>query len=300
MRKSLGAALAGEAKRKGVAAQVIRKQYIFTIFLSRIFQDQQAPWVLLGGNALLIRTGGGRFTQDVDLARQSPWPSIQDVLTELRSLSSRPHHCDPFQFELYSITPRRDLDPNGYGAATAKVKATALLGGQNFEAFSIDLTIRRLLDAPVDQVQLKPIIDHETLKDLPSVPTTPIENHLADKICALYEMHGQDGRGPPTRYRDLADIVRIVEGVPFDAARLAIILERESGRRRLELPHSLKPPGPDWTTNFPAAAANFAEYPPELFDLDAALEFAGNCLDGVLHGTRSSGSWDPAQRTWHE
>lgn len=70
LRQSLGAKLAKEATRRGVAADPVRKQYIFTIFLGRIFQNPEAPWVLLGGNALLIRTGGGRFTQDVDLARE--------------------------------------------------------------------------------------------------------------------------------------------------------------------------------------------------------------------------------------
>lgn len=103
--------MASEAKSRGVAADPIRKQYIFTIFLSRIFQDSDAPWVLLGGNALLIRTGGGRFTQDVDLARETPWTSTDDALSELRQLSSRPYHADPFEFELYSMTIQREADP---------------------------------------------------------------------------------------------------------------------------------------------------------------------------------------------
>lgn len=91
LRQSLGTKLANEARSRGVAADPIRKQYIFTIFLSRIFQDPHAPWVLLGGNALLIRTGGGRFTQDVDLAREAPWTSPDDALSELRrNVGSRP------------------------------------------------------------------------------------------------------------------------------------------------------------------------------------------------------------------
>lgn len=49
LRQSLGAKLAKEATRRGVAADPVRKQYIFTIFLSRIFQNHDAPWVLLGG-----------------------------------------------------------------------------------------------------------------------------------------------------------------------------------------------------------------------------------------------------------
>lgn len=299
LRRSLGTKLANEAKSRGVAADPIRKQYIFTIFLSRIFQNHNAPWVLLGGNALLIRTGSGRFTQDVDLARETPWTSPEDAPSELRQLSSRPHHDDPFEFDLYSVTTHREADPYGYCAETAKVRARALLGGREFETFSIDLTTRRHLDTPVDQVPLKPIIDHETLRDLPSVPTTPIESHLADKLCALYERYGQNGEKASTRYRDLADIVRIVAAMPIDAARLTTVLQREAGRRQLALPTTLRAPSEDWVVGFPRSAAGFAEYSRKYWDLNAALAFCSTCLDQILNGERTNGTWDPDRRSWH-
>ncbi|MFC0627565.1 nucleotidyl transferase AbiEii/AbiGii toxin family protein [Kribbella deserti] len=284
--------------RRSAAADPVRKQYIFTIFLSRIFQHHDAPWVLLGGNALLIRTGGGRFTQDVDLARESAWASREDALAELRRLSSRPHHRDPFEFDLHSVVAHQEADPYGYAAETAKVKARALLGGRDFETFSIDLTTRRHLDAPVDHVPLKPIIDHETLRDLPTVPTTPIENHLADKLCALYERHGPADEKVSTRYRDLADIVRIVAEVPFDAARLVTVLQREAGRRRMALPSELQAPSDGWRVEFPRAAAGFAEYSRDYWDLNAALAFCSTCLGDVLSGSRTSGTWDPDRHSW--
>jgi hypothetical protein len=298
LRQSLGTKLANEARSRGVAADPIRKQYIFTIFLSRIFQNLDAPWVLLGGNALLIRTGGGRFTQDVDLAREEPWTSPEDALSELRQLSSRPHHGDPFEFELYAVTTHREADPYGYGIETAKVKARARLGGQEFESFSIDLSTRRHLDAAVDQVPLTPIIEHETLRDLPSIPTIPIENHLADKICALYELHGDDRAEASTRYRDLADVVRIVAAIPFDAGRLSTVLRREAGRRQMELPDSLRAPSEAWVVGFPRSAAGFAQYPREYWDLNAALAFCDNCLDEILSGRRTNGTWNPDERSW--
>jgi hypothetical protein len=297
LRASLGTKLANEAKNRGVAADPIRKQYIFTIFLSRIFQDHAAPWVLLGGNALLIRLGGGRFTQDVDLTRETPWTSPEEVLAELRQFAGRPHHGDPFEFELISVTVQREADPYGYGAETAKVKARALLGGQIFESFSVDLTTRRHLDAPIDHVPLKPVISHPTLQGLPSVPTTPIEHHLADKICALYERHGQTAAAS-NRYRDLADIVRIVAAIPFDAARLTKILQREADRRRMTLPDEIQAPSDSWVAGFPRAAAGFAEYPQKYWDLKAALAFCGTCLDDILTGRRTDGTWDPDRISW--
>ncbi|GAB3935777.1 hypothetical protein GCM10029976_046530 [Kribbella albertanoniae] len=298
LRASLGAKLANEARRRGVTADVVRKQYIFTIFLSRIFQDDAAPWVLLGGNALLIRIGGGRFTQDVDLARETPWTSLDDAVAELRLLSSRPHRDDPFEFDLHSAEIHAEADPYGYGAETAKVKARALLAGREFEPFSIDLTTRRHVDGAVDAVALKPIIEHETLEELPAVPTTPIENHLADKICALYEQHGAGGAKASTRHRDLADIVRIVAAISFDAARLTLVLEQETGRRRMRLPLMFEAPSAEWVTGFPRAAAGYAEYPREFWDLTAALEFCGKCLNEVLDGRRTGGRWDPDGSSW--
>ncbi|MDX3004066.1 nucleotidyl transferase AbiEii/AbiGii toxin family protein [Kribbella solani] len=298
LRRSLGTKLANEAKSRGVAADPVRKQYIFAIFLSRIFQDRDVPWVLLGGNALLIRIGGGRFTQDVDLARETPWASSAAALSELRQLSARPYRDDPFEFELYSLASHREADPYGYGAETAKVKARALLGGLEFESFSIDLTTRRHCDAPIDQVALKPVIDHETLQDLPPIPTTPIEHHLADKVCALYERHGRRGDEASTRYRDLADIVRIIAAIPFDAGRLVTVLRREAGRRRMELPTAFRAPSGQWRLGFPRAAAEFAQYPRQYWDLAAALSFCDDCLGDLLKGDRTTGSWDPEGSSW--
>ncbi|MGO2748349.1 nucleotidyl transferase AbiEii/AbiGii toxin family protein, partial [Microbacterium sp.] len=166
--------------------------------------------MLLGGNALLIRTGSGRFTRDVDLAREEGWESPAAVVDELRKLLAVGKGKSDFAFILKSITPHAAPDDDGYGALTAKLQAEATLGGATFEKFSIDLTTRRHADAPVDQVALKRIINDESLNGLPKVPTIPVENHLADKVCALYEKHGVSGKGTSTRYRDLADIVRII------------------------------------------------------------------------------------------
>lgn len=142
------------------------------------------------------------------------------------------------------------------------------------------------------------MIDHETLQNLPSVPTTPIEHHLADKICALYERHGRNGETASTRCRDLADVVRIVAAIPFDAARLTTVLQREADRRRMMVPTKIRAPSEDWTAGFTRAAADFAEYPREYWDLKAALEFCGACLDEVLGSHRTSGAWNPGRRSW--
>lgn len=56
-RASLNARLRNVAKARGVSPVFVRKQYVFTKFLNRVFTQAAEGWVLLGGNALLIRTG---------------------------------------------------------------------------------------------------------------------------------------------------------------------------------------------------------------------------------------------------
>lgn len=295
LNRSLSAKLSNEARKRGVTADVIRKQYIFTLFLCRLFDaDPQPPWMLLGGNALLIRTGGGRFTRDIDLARDSAWGSPEEVREELQELVDVGDR-DPFVFEVVSVTPHAEPDLYGYGGKTAKAKVVTRLGTEQFESFTVDLTLRRHMDTPVDRVPLRAVIDHVTLEELPTVPTAPLENHLADKVCAMYEPHGDQAS---TRYRDLADIVRILSAGPIDASRLQEVLGREAARRKMSLPDAMRAPSEEWKTAFPTQARTFAEYPSELYSLDASLDATRPCLDVVLSGERTSGTWNNQTRSW--
>lgn len=294
-RRSLNDRLRNEAARRGVSETFVRKQYIFAIFFGRIFRDTDHGWLLLGGNALLIRTGGGRFTQDIDLARDSDWGNIEDLETELRQLAGRKVD-DGFRFEVTSVTDRRQPDQYGYGSRTAKASVVSYLGTKVFESFSIDISVRRHVSGPVDHLQPQPVIADPALHDLPLVATTPVENHLADKISALYEPHHS---GVSTRYRDLADIVRIIRDLEFSAARLYELLEHEAQRRQIRRPERLVSPGPSWDDEYPKAAKDFAEFPAEFHALSSSLSYAGHALNEVLARERATGTWDPTRQEWN-
>ena len=57
LRKSINARIRSEAKRRGVLPEGICKQYVFSLFFKRLFAHDVDHWMLLGGNALLIRIG---------------------------------------------------------------------------------------------------------------------------------------------------------------------------------------------------------------------------------------------------
>lgn len=294
LRASLNSLLKNEARRRGVTVELVRKQYIFTVFFRRVFAREQTGWMLLGGNALLIRTGGGRFTRDIDLARASGWESPEALLTELRDLVAD-EPTDGFRFEVTGVLGHDRTDAYGYGTATSKVGVRSFLGAVPFEPFSIDISVRRHVEGPVDRIAPMQVIDHPSLIDLPLIPTVPVENHLADKICAMYEPHET---GVSTRYRDLADIVRIIKDLRFNAGQLDKLLEHESQRRRIQRPGALTSPGSQWSTGYESAARGFAEFPVELQSLDASLAYASGCLTDVLARHRRTGTWDPEAQAW--
>jgi len=64
------------------------------------------------------------------------------------------------------------------------------------------------------------------------------------------------------------------------------------------LPSAMRAPGSRWPTEYPKAASGFAEFPAEFHSLEASLRRAGACLDVVLAGERTSGTWVPEKQAW--
>lgn len=295
LRRSLLDRLAATARQRGVAPAQIRKQYIFALLFRRMFSEDTGQWMVLGGNALLLRTGGGRFTDDIDLSRADDWADEGTLLAELREIGAR-DAGDGFRFEFTHADLRDHSDQYGYGTRSVRIHARSLLANQEFEPFTIDITLRRHVAGPVDHFTPTPVIDHKSLHDLPQIPVVPIENHLADKVCGMYELH--QGGKPSTRYRDLADIVRIIGDLEISASRLTEMLTHEQRRRTLTLPTAMTSPHATWAERYTEAAERFAEFPAEFHALDASLRRGGRCLDPVLSGARTHGTWNPTAQAW--
>ncbi len=299
-RRTRDAKIRNEAKRRGTTPELVRKQVAFALFFQRIFAQENSRWTLLGGNALLIRTGYGRFTQDVDLSHDEQWDDLSKVQEELEALLKQGDRPDDFSFTITKAVAHAEPDHYGYGAKTAKIHVRVDFGGKTFDTFTIDITSRKHITSAMDRIPLRPVLDDEALTDLPIIPTVPAENHIADKICALYEKHQGGKQRPSTRYRDLADLVRFVRDVPLDAHRLSIVLGHEQQRRKIILPTQLISPDASWEKNYPLAARDFAQYPEELLPLNKALEYVGTCLNEILNATRTTGQWNPARQQWNE
>jgi hypothetical protein len=181
--------------------------------------------------------------------------------------------------------------------SACRVATQAYLGATAFATFNVDLVTGIDLRGTPDEVApLIPI-------DLPGLVRAnyfawPLADHIADKVCAMIELHPrQGGRSlPSTRYRDLADLALFAHSANVDAEQLQSVLIAEASRRHLQLPDAVpEPDGPGWRSGY----ARVAREAPSVVekDLDAALITVRGFLDPIL-SSKARGSWNHDALRW--
>ncbi len=98
-------------------------------------------------------------------------------------------------------------------------------------------------------------------------------------------------------YRDLVDLVLIVRSCDVDAALTRAALSAQAHRRELTLPLTLSAPSPAWVAGYRKAVGDVT-LPADLRSLEAALAAAGRCVNALLDGTVTRGTWDPTEQQW--
>lgn len=154
-------------------------------------------WVIKGGVALHIRLDPSRPSLDLDLVDTSDPISREMQVRDLEAVAEV-DLADYFRFKI----ERASIDTDEYGSMTVSVKC--YIGAEPFEDFDIDLAP---FDATSDS-ELFPLalpivlnIAYATVE----VSILLLEGQLADKICAMFERHGQE-QAHSSRWRDLADV----------------------------------------------------------------------------------------------
>ncbi len=275
--------------RSGAQLSDLQRQFAYDRLLARVFSAEPEAWVLKGATALLARLeGSARHTLDVDLYRREA--RLDEAEAALRAVVS----ADMGDYFRFTLAPGRRI---AEGRATLRVAVTAFLGATEFARFHIDLVSDVVMTGEPDEVApLVPI-------HLPGIVSVhyrayPVVDHVADKVCALVELHPRIGRPAQasTRYRDLADLAVMAHTQSVDAAALQKALASESSRRGIELPTTISAPdAAGWRTGY----ARVAKDVPGLAerDLDAALGTVKRFLDPVLGGT-ATGRWRSDRQDW--
>ncbi len=287
-RRALDDRLKTAAAARGRDVNLMRRQFLLQRYLARVFHDPASPWVLKGGTGLLVRLPGARHSQDIDLLHLDD-AELAAAVAELRRVADI-RGLDPFTFTVGEPTQMLG------GVAGATVRITVSLGVAVLDRFPLDLSTGRVLVAGLERHQLQPMVEIEDVAALPEVTLYPLPDQIADKVAAMVERHGIGGRAS-TRYRDLVDLVLIVGSCEIDAQLTRAALSAQAQRRELTLPLTLSAPSPAWMSGYRDAVGD-ATLPAGLRTLQAALTAAGGCVNALLDGTVTHGTWDPSAQQW--
>ncbi|WP_328870883.1 nucleotidyl transferase AbiEii/AbiGii toxin family protein [Streptomyces sp. NBC_00287] len=191
------------------------------------------------------------------------------------------------------------LTSHGDEARGANQAFDVRLGTRKSESIRVDLVVGRTPTAAPQVTRLAPAVPMPWPTDWPEVRLYPVVDHLADKICAMYEWRGTI---PSSRFRDLADLLLISQREVVDAGQAQHALRTEATRRaqsevNLALPHAFEMPHDSWRTGYPRAARDVA-------GLDGCAtwgtaEAAARTFLTPLLGTDFTGTWDPSHGRWH-
>jgi hypothetical protein len=277
------------ADARGAQLTDLLRQFAYDRFLARVFAHDPEQWVLKGATAMLARLGpGSRHTLDVDLYRSAgTLDEAEDALRAAAALDLG----DYFRFE---IAPGRPL---AGPVAARELTVTAYLGATVFASFPVDLVTDLHMTAQPDVIG--PLVDVDIPGIVPSrYRVYPVVDHIADKVCAIHELHErQDGTPvPSTRYRDLADLSMFAHTAVVEAAMLGTAVRTEAARRGLTLPAQIAVPRDGgWRAGY----ARVTRDVPALVDRDiaSAVETVSRFIDPVLDES-ATGRWDPEQLAW--
>jgi len=284
-------------KAKSKAAEVGGKphewlnQFIFQRFLARVFAANADGWLLKGGQALLVRNPTARYSRDIDIYRTKAGDR-DEAVQALRTAAAIP--LDDFiRFEFSSRSP--DNDEN----RAARLTFDVYFGATKHNPLHVDVVISpQPLGAP-EQRPLQSALSGEWPDAWPTVTLYPLVDHIADKICAMYET--RNGR-PSSRARDLVDLTLIArQPDPIDGTELQAIVKYQVDYRRgrgttLDIPTAFQLPDETWIVRYAQEASNV----PDLADyatLEQAMPLLTSFITPVLGGDRI-GIWSMRDERW--
>lgn len=290
MSRALTDHLRRQAKQSGLEHSNLRRQFAYDRLLARVFTSGDAAWVLKGGTALLARVRSARHTRDIDLARRSG--TVQAAVEELREMVER-DLGDHFRFEFGPTTAHTDRagQPD---TDQAKLAVAAYIGTMLFEQFSIDVVVGSVMTTAAEAISPSIVVEFDGLVP-PTYLLYPVVDHLADKLCATFEKHGDSGN-PSSRSRDLVDLVVLARTQTVDAAMLKTAIEAERLHRRLPRIQAFAAPA-QWEKRYSSDAKTVSECE-GYRTLAGAVALVGRFLDPILASDEPQGLWCPSRLSW--
>ncbi|WP_291408100.1 nucleotidyl transferase AbiEii/AbiGii toxin family protein [Actinophytocola sp.] len=268
----------------------LQRQFAYDRVLARCFTGpDSAGWVLKGAGALLARLEGiARHSKDIDLyyAQQAAGTdrAVEAFLDAIdRDLG------DHFRFE---VTKTSALQEEAKGR---RVHLDAFLGSR-YAAFHVDIVVGTAMSGKPDTVPPLTPIDVDGLIR-PPYRVFPMADHVADKVCAIIELHSRaDGTvRVSSRVKDLVDIAIIARTQSIPGPALGTALLTGVAHRGLTLPSRFDVPDIEaWRTGY---ARRADDVPGQAPPFEEAIDLAHRLLDPVFAGPITA-TWNPNTCQW--
>lgn len=295
---SLRARATNASKVDKVPTRELLERYYHRRLLARVFHTDGDGWVLKGGQALLVRWPRARYSTDVDLLRTADETTIDDAVSALVTTVSTDLD-DHLRYDHYDTSREATAD-----RPSRKVRFRVMFGLHQLSVVSVDVVVAE--SHPLGEVHVEKLAAPFTVDSgpWPMIRMWPLEDHVADKVAAMYERHGER-LGPSTRFKDLVDLMLIAHNSTLDGPVTHTALHTEVRRRRaagthLTLPDTFTVPDPVWSSGYRREAAKAHDLPADLRTLDGATPLADALITPLLHEQAPEGMWQPEVRQWTE
>lgn len=288
-------ALKQEAREQKLSPNDVYNRFFRELFLAKLMNHDQG-WVLKGGTNLYCRIPGARHTRDLDLYRQDDPTSYRQAAEELVETMNETT-IGPYRF---SVTAPKDETVSGT-IENINLTVEVFHGVSSILSFGIDVSGDLHVPAVTDTLTVKRSdhIDLEFMDREYTIRSYPVENQIADKVAAMYELHRHDNQ-PSTRYRDLYDLALIALELSVNAADLAHALNTQAQVRGLTLPQKIRLPSSTWIDGYARLVRNLPNPRKEIADVNEALHIVGTLVNPILTASADpvTGTWSPNAGRW--
>lgn len=262
-----------DAKRRKVDPQHAQGDFFRFMFIYHLMANHP-DWVLKGGTGMVCRYQDARSTQDLDLFQTTAEDAAESAATLAAQMNAARVGDYTFLCSEPRTTTAEDRD-------VARLDVEVLGAGRKVGQFHIDVSAHITLSRPPDVVTSRRP-DNAVLPGYPNqikVRLYPVENQIADKVCAMYDTYSGS---PSTRYRDLYDLAVLAHNEHPDTNVLSDTLLTQEVLRRMVLPRRMSPPTPEWPSQYNRATRRMEGVNVQWCDFDAALAEAAAVVDPAL------------------
>lgn len=294
LQKAVSAHARNKASALGVSENELKNRFYLQRLMARVFLDDSEGWLLKGGQALLVRHQNARHSRDLDLLyRADTAQALEEAFTALL----RAAETDLGDFVRFKF---RDTENRVEGRLSRKVRFDVQLANKGMGTISVDLVAGL---APLGNPVVRPLpsplgID---LDERVQVRLYPVTDHVADKVCAMYETH--TGGMPSSRVKDLVDLIVIALNEEIDGHTTQLAIRSEFKRRRnsgtnITLPAAFEVPDPpSWRGSYSTQARTVAGLE-QYRTLKQARPLADRFISPLLTEA-TPGRWQSATLSWN-